>query len=298
MQSHIATRALAIILAAGAVGYALSTAAIAQETGTMFAYVMSQSGQPVTDLTVEEFSVTEDETEAKVLLARIGTDPMKVALLVDNGQGLGDAVTQMRSGVSAFIRALPLGHSVGIYTIGGQVQRRADFSTDKAELLEAADNIFPDRGNTRLLDGVRETWDRRYEGDEAWPVIVLILSDGTEDSAFMTDDRFLRWINEVRQAGVIIHAIQVRRGRQNAMAGLALNLTGNTGGRYEALAAWTALDDEMEKLATDMGTLYEEASNRYRVVWERPDPSGDNISLSVLRPGVGVRLFGGRELDQ
>lgn len=297
MHRHIGIRVVAAILAAGAVGYALSSAIIAQEISQVYAYVMSQTGQPVTDLTVEEFSVTEDDTEARVLLAQIGTDPMKVALLVDNGQGLGDDVSQMRAGVSAFIRALPLEHSVAIFTIGGQVQRRSDFSTDKTELLDVADGIFPDRGNTRLLDGVRETWDRRYEGDEAWPVIVMILTDGTEDSAFMNDDRFLEWINEVRQAGLIIHVIQITTRGGSSMTGLALNLTGNTGGRYVSIASATALEGAMTKLATDMGTLYSEASNRYRVVFERPDPPGASISLSVSRPGVGVRLFGGREID-
>ena len=297
MHRHIGIRVVAVILAAGAVGYALSSAVIAQETGQVYAYVMSQTGQPVTDLTVEEFSVTEDDVETEVVSAQIGTDPMKVALLVDNGQGLEDDVTQFRAGASAFIRALPFEHAVGIYTIGGQVQRRTDFLTDKAELLDAADGIFPDRGNTRLLDGVRETWDRRYEGDEAWPVIVIILTDGTEDSAFMNDNRFLEWINGVRQGGLIVHVIQVTTRGGSPLTNLALNLTQNTGGRYVSIASATALDGALTTLATDMAALYEEASNRYRVVFERADPPGASISLSVSRPGVGVRLFGGREID-
>lgn len=298
MQHHTVTRALVIICAASTVGYVLSNAVAAQELGQIYAYVMNQSGQPITDLTLEEFAVAEDETDAKVLSTQIGTEPMKVALLLDNGQGLRDDVAQLRAGVSAFIRALPLEHSVGIFTIGGQVQRRADFSTNKTELLDVADGIFPDRGNTRLLDGVRETWDRRYDGDEAWPVIVLVITDGTEDSAFMTDNRYGEWINEVRQAGVTVHAVQMTTRGGGPMTGLALNLTGNTGGRYVSIAAATALEAEMTKLATDMGALYDEASNRYRVVFERTDPPGASISLSVSRPGAGVRLFGGREIDQ
>ena len=298
MHRHIGIRVVAAILAAGAVGYALSTPVIAQEIGQVYAYVMSQTGQPVTDLTAEDFSVTEDEREAKVVSAQIGTDPMKIALLVDNGQGLGNAASQLRAGVSAFITGIPIEHSMSILTIGGQVQRKTDFSQDKAELLDAADGIFPDRGNTRLLDGVRETLDRRYEGDEAWPVIVLVLSDGTEDSAFMNEDRFFEWITEVRQAGVIIHAIQVSTGGRGPMTGLAINLTENTGGRYVSISSATALEGTMTQLATDMATLYDEASNRYRVVFERPDPPGAAISVSVMRPGVGLRLFGGREIDR
>ncbi len=298
MHRHIGIRVVAVILAAGAVWYIMPNAVVAQELGQVYAYVMSQTGQPVTDLTAEDFSVTEDEREAKVVSAQIGTDPMKIALLVDNGQGLGNAASQLRAGVSAFIRGIPIEHSMSIFTLGGQVQRKADFSQDKAELLDAADGIFPDRGNTRLLDGVRETFDRRFEGDEAWPVIVLVLSDGTEDSAFLNEDRFLEWITEVRQAGVIIHAIQVSTGGRGPMTGLAMNLTENTGGRYVSISSATALEVAMTQLATDMATLYDEASNRYRVLFERPDPPGAAISVSVTRPGVGLRLFGGREIDR
>ena len=127
MQHHIATRALVTIFAASTVGYVLSNAVAAQELGQIYAYVMNQSGQPITDLTLEEFAVAEDEAEARVVSVKIGTEPMKVALLLDNGQGLRDDVTQLRAGASAFIRTLPLEHTVGIFTIGGQVQRRADF---------------------------------------------------------------------------------------------------------------------------------------------------------------------------
>ena len=97
MQHHTVTRALVIICAASTVGYVLSNAVAAQELGQIYAYVMNQSGQPITDLTLEEFAVAEDETDAKVLSTQIGTEPMKVALLLDNGQGLRDDVAQLRA---------------------------------------------------------------------------------------------------------------------------------------------------------------------------------------------------------
>ena len=45
-----------------------------------------------------------------------------------------------------------------------------------------------------VLDGIRETWSRRFDGDEAWPVIVLVVTDGAEGSAFMNDSRYLDFI--------------------------------------------------------------------------------------------------------
>jgi len=297
MHRHIAVRAFAVIAVAGAMGVASAPVVEAQELGQIFAYVLGPTGQPVTDLMAEEFSVTEDGVDTKILSAQVGTAPMRVALLVDNGQGLRDDVSQLRAGLTAFLQALPPQHVVGLFTIGGQVRRLEDFTTDRARLLGRVNNVFPDRGNTRVLDGVRETWDRYYEGDEAWPVFVMVLTDGTEHSAFMSEDRYGRWMNGVRQAGVMIHAIQVTTRRGSPITHFALNLAGSTGGRYRSVATATALTGELTTLATDMGTLHDQVSNAYRILFERADPSGDSISLSVARPGVDLRLFGERRLD-
>lgn len=72
-----------MIVAACVSAIGLSTAVVAQELGLIYVFVMDQSGQPVT---AEEFAVVEDETDATVVSAAIGTAPMKVTLLVDNGR--------------------------------------------------------------------------------------------------------------------------------------------------------------------------------------------------------------------
>ena len=261
----------------------------------------------------EEFALTENGTEAKIVSAQIGTAPMKVALLVDNGDRineLGGALNPLRDGLVAFLEALPPQHLVGLFTIGGQIRWTVDFTTDRAELTEAARTIFPDPGaGVLVLDGIRETWSRRYDGDEAWPVIVLVVTDGVEGSAFMNDSRYLDFINGLRDAGVMIHVVQMnvastttrahrslRTRGGSPITNLALNLTNNTGGRYASLGSPTALTGELSTLATDMGILHEEVSHRYRVVWERRNPDGARLAVKIARPNVGVRLFGDRRL--
>ncbi len=238
---------------------------------------------------------------------------MKVALLVDNGGRINglQALNPLRAGLVAFLQTLPPQHVVSLFTIGGQIRWLVDFTTDRAELLEAARAIFPDSGSGVLvLNGVRETWARWFDGDEAWPVIVLVLADGLEASAFLNDTRYLAFIDTLMNAGVTIHAIQVnasssvttganrslRRRGGSPVTNLALNLTGNTGGRYASIVSPTALTGKLSTLARDMGILHEEVGHRYRVVWERLDPDGARLSVDVARPAVGVRLYGHRRL--
>ncbi len=263
---------------------------------------MSGTGHPVTDLTPEEFVVTEDGVASKVVSARIGTEPMKIAVLVDNGERTRAsrvALNPIRDGVAGFVETLAPQHLVSLLTIGGTVRRRVDFTADRGELTDAAHSIFPDRGRgVRMLDGLKETWERRFDGNEAWPVFVMVLTDGSDTSAFMNDDRYLDFVTVLRQAGVMIHTVQITTRGRSAITGRAINLAENTGGRYTAIASPTALVDELITLATDMDTLYDEGLTRYRVVYERPDSGGARVSLSVTRPGVDARLFGDRRLPR
>ena len=263
---------------------------------------MNLAGQPVADLTQDEFLVSEGGRDARVVAVRNGFDPMEIALLVDNGDAMraGQAVNPLRDAVAAFLEALPPQHAVSLFTIGGQVRRLVDFTTDREELIETGRGIFTDQaGGVRFVDGVRETLDRRYDGDEAWPVFVALLSDGPEASAFMNDRRQLRFLNELRAAGVMIHVVQwsaAGRNRPDSSTSYALNLTQNTGGRYRSVAIATGMVDAMAELGAELGTHYEEMASRYIVVYERPDPPGRRVRVSVTRPAVGVRMFPERNL--
>ncbi len=299
MLRHITAKSAVVSAAALVAGSVLAGVVAAQDLGLVYVFAMNQTGQPITDLTSEEFSIAEGETQVKVVSAQIGTEPMKIALLVDNGAGLDDQINPLRDGLVAFLETLPPQHLVGLFTIGGQIQRRVDFTTDRAELLAAARAVFPDRGNARYLDGIRETLDRGFDGDEAWPVFVAILTDSPEGSANMNDPRYNRFVGSLVSAGVTIHAVHIpsrQRSASNLSQNYSIHLTGTTGGRYAALTAPTGLQDYMTKLATDMGAFYDGASPLYRVIYERPDPPEDRVSVSVERQAVEVYLFGDRHM--
>ncbi|MCY4025277.1 MAG: hypothetical protein OXH75_03055 [Acidobacteria bacterium] len=285
------------------VGLAVPVAS-AQEVRVGYVHVMDLAGRPVTDVTQDEFEVEEGGREARVIAARNGSEPMKIALLVDNGDAMraGQAVNPLRDAVAAFLEAVPPQHAVSLFTIGGQVRRLVDFTTDREELIETGRSIFTDQaGGVRFVDAIRETLDRRYDGDEAWPVFVALLSDAPESSAFMNDRRFLRFVNDLREAGVMIHVVQwsaAGRDRPDSATSFAVNLTGNTGGRYRSLAVATGMVNAMAELGAALGAHYEEMSSRYVVVYERPDPPGRRVRVRVTRPAVGVRLYPDRSLDR
>ena len=91
---------------------------------------------------------------------------MKIAVLVDNGRRIsrGQAINPLREAVTQFIEGIPPEHEIGLFTIGGNIVRRVDFTTDRVELLKAAREIHAQVDSVRFIDGVRETWERRGGG--------------------------------------------------------------------------------------------------------------------------------------
>ena len=190
-----------MVVAATIACVALAGGAAAQEERVAFVQVLDQQGQPVTDLAPEEFQVAEDRVPGRVVSVRIGTEPMRIALLVDNGEAMraGQAEVPMRDAVASFIETLPPQHSVSLFTIGGQIRQVADFTTDRGELVERARGLFTDQTDgVRFVDSIRETLERRYDEDEMWPVFVALITDSGEASAFLNERRYRRFVESLR----------------------------------------------------------------------------------------------------
>lgn len=276
------------------------SAATAQALGQLFIEVVDGAGQFVSGLTTADFVVREDETEAGIVSAE-PVGPMKIALLVDNGDRMveSNALNPLRDALDGFLDAVPQPHEISLLTIARSIQRRVDFTTDRARLKESAGEIFLDRGaGARVLDGIKETWERRFEDDEPFPVFVMVLTDGTESSGNYNEDEYVELVNELITNAVTVHVVLLSSRGGSVINQYALNLSQNTGGLYENIAAATGLEQTLTGVAERMNAHYENVSRRYRVVYERPNPPGAQISASVTRPGAGITgLFAGLRMQ-
>ena len=273
----------------------------AQQRGQLFVEVLDASGQPVVGLTPSDFKVEEDGVQATIVAAELGTAPMKIVLLVDNGGRIAEssAINPLRDGLAGFLTALPPEHEVGLFTIGRNIQRRVDFTTDRAQLHDEAGSIFADRGaGLRLLDGVSETWKRRFGDDEPFPVFVLVLTDGPESSGHYSDTEYNELVDQLAASGAAVHAVEFVSRGGSSVSQYAENMAQGTGGSYSRIAAATAFEESLSELATRLGAHFVEVSKRYRVLYERPDPPGARITLGVTRSGVSVKLFADRRMPE
>ena len=295
-----------VVLAVTALACCLPAGADAQSMGQVFVEVTRRStGEPVLNLAPDAFEVSEDGRSAGILSANLDTDPMKIAVLIDNGDRLMEtsALNPLRDGLDGFLDTLAPQHEVSLITIGRSVQQRVDFTTDRAELKEGVGLLFPDRGaGARLLDGVRETWRRRFEDDDPFPVMVLVLTDGTEASGNYNDNQYADLINPLIANGVTVHAVMLaNRGGVRAQQRLpqyAFNIVESTGGILESFVAPNGYENVLPRLAERMNDHYDKVSKRYRLIFERPDPPGMRLSVSVTGSDLAFGLSLDRRMPQ
>lgn len=292
-----------MLVVAVALGVGCATWGVtAQELSHVFVEVLDRAGQPVSGLTPADFSLLEDDVDLEVVSVERGAaQPMRVALLVDNGGRIAVAGERdaLQAGLMAFLRTLAPRHEVSLYTIRGQIRRRAGFTTDRGALGEAVSRMraqpYP---RVALLDSVRETARRRFDDDEPFPVIVLVLTNGDENHGRAGHESdFL--VAELARAGITVHAVVLQSGSgrsravddPRAVPPVAHKLTEFLGGAYETLTSRTELTLALARLASRMTASYERVSARYRVGYVRSGPEERQIMVGVNRPDANVRLF-------
>ena len=293
-------RVLALAWTVSVAGLATPSVA-AQNRNEVFVHVVDQSGEAVTDLSLNEFVVKEGEIYCGIVSADRTTEPMRVALLVDNSDRINkaSALIPLREGLDAFLATLPPPHEVGLFTIGGNIQWRVDFTTDRVQLRTSAGEIFADADTGPImLDAVRETWERRFGVDEPWPVFAVIVTDGSESSDSMNEAQFNEFVGDLVSGGATIHAVLLSSRGGSMVTNYAINLTQNTGGVYTPLASATRLEGALTELAILMNDHYDEVSERYRLVFECPESPGARVQAGVSRRGAIVQLYADRRLPQ
>lgn len=272
----------------------------AGEDRRLFMAITDQAGESVTDISPDEVVLNQAGGECAVKDFGLDSGPMKVALLVDTSDAADRSLNSMRDGLSAFLDALPPEHEVGLFTLAGQVRRRTDFTTDREELKDQATSLFVDR-NTAVVyvDGLVETWERRFDEEDAWPVFVALVYDGAEGSRSTQDDEFNAFAVELVRRAATVHAILVSTRGGALQTTISTFLTRHTGGMYRALAAATALPETFRELAAAMRAQHEAVSSRYQVVFEcEPADLATGVSAGVQRAGVAVRIFPDRRTDR
>lgn len=254
----------------------------------LFVSVVDQAGQPVTGLEAREFLIREDGMVREVLRVRRATDPIDLAVLIDNSQAAGGSMLDLRRALEAFVGQLS-GHArVAMITVADRPAVAQDYTDDEAGLQKAVGRLFPIPGSgATVLEGLSETLKglKRREAERA--AIVVIWLGGPEFSNL----GHLSLLQDLKDGGAALQVVAVGNGLPpdvSTVEGRNREIvfdqgTRDTGGRRRNLLSSMGLTEALDKLAHEL-------MNQYRVTYARPDAliPPERVEVGVRAPGLAA----------
>ncbi len=258
------------------------------EERVIYTSVVDHDGQPVTDLTANDFVVREDRFTREVLRVSRATEPMQIALVIDNSEAVVSHLSNVRRGAAAFIRQMHGANQVALITLASRPTILVNYTRDLASLEAGVGRIFAEKGTgAELLDAIWETSAGLIKRDARRPVIVVVTALGPE----MGNRDHREILGRLRDSGAALHVLAVtlgggsrtnQRGREREYV---INQgTSATGGRNEELGTSSSLEAKLTQVAAEL-------SSQYRVVYAHPQTliPPESTTVSVRRPGLTAR---------
>lgn len=253
----------------------------------LYVSVLDQADNPVADLGPADFVVREDKVEREVLRVEPATDPMQIALLVDNSDAAEPYIRDYREAFTGFVAAVTGNptqrNQAAIITVGERPTINTDYTSSQAPLVKGAQRIFPTLGSgSYLLNGIIETSDAITKRHETRPVIVAVGTDGLE----LSGRTYNLVLSHLANSGATLDVVIVGRPIVSPInLANALDFgTKQSGGRYTNILSSSALPVQMKRVAAEL-------THQYRLTYARPESllPPEQITVSTSRRGLTAR---------
>ena len=300
MRTHLrlgSTAVLVVTLAAALPAISTSVRAAAERQGgaaqaesrerTLFVSAVDAKGEPVDGLGPDAFVVREEGVRREVLRVSRATEPIDIALLVDNSAAVQDDITFIRDALSAFVARMAPGNQIALIALADRPTIFTDYTNDPKRLADGIGRLFPmSQSGMTLLDGIYETSQglSRREGPRA--VIVPVVTDGVEFTNRYSKDVAAA----AREAGAALHLVtigQFYHSEEHSVRERSFLLDEGprtTGGQRISLLSPHGLEQAMQRLAREL-------SSQYKVVYARPQSfiPPERIEVTSAQPTVTMR---------
>ena len=253
----------------------------------IYVSAVDRQGAPVAGLTSADFIVKEDGVAREVLDVKLATEPLQIALLVDDSAAASDATSYLRDGLAAFLERMRGHAEISLITTGERPTVVSTFTTDTEALTQQVRRIFPrTNAGAYLLDAISEASQALAKRETRRPVIVAISFEGTEFSNRQYDSV----LRDLQKSGAALHVLAIgtpNSGMSDEQRNRGMVLsegTSRTGGRQDQVLAVSGLPDRIKQAA-------DELLNQYVVTYGRPDKliPPEKLAVSSTRPNVTVR---------
>jgi Ca-activated chloride channel family protein len=249
--------------------------------------VLDKQGNPVEDLSIEDFTVFEDKVEQEISHFSLHRDlPVRMGMVLDTSGSMTDTLPTVQRVVMGFLRDLlrPRDRAF-IETFSDRPDLLAGFTADFDIIENALLALYADR-ETALYDAVIMGL-FQFSGVSGRRAMV-VLSDGEDTSS---DNEFDDALGYAQRMGVTIYAIGINIPATKIGTRWQFNkLASATGGRAFFVSEKSSLDAIYDEINREMRTQYLIA---FISDSERPPDELRKIKVEVDRKKVKVRTIAG-----
>ena len=263
-----------VVLPSVLLGVLLLPAPLAQKS--IIVTVLDSSGAAVKEVTPADLVVREDSAMREVVSVTRATEPMTIALLIDNTKptmGKDAPTREMRAGLAAFVNAIHEASpesQIGLWEFAGAGVMTQKPTAKVEDVLKKVNRLFPSQQSggvllEALVDASKEV--SRKTGPRR--IVVALSLNSPEVSTIDPRDVAIA----MRKAGVNFWAVSIQsnadastssQGGSAARDLILTNVTAASGGMRLTGIAATALDAQMKSIADALTT-------QYIVSYVRPD---------------------------
>jgi VWFA-related protein len=283
-------RAMAFLLAVLASPALVHSAAAQTTEQTAYVSALDKSGNPVGGLDVKDFIVTEDGRPREVLRAGRTSDPIDLAVVVDNSFPAQPHILDLRKALDSFFTTMA-GQNATIALVGMADRPTVlmDYTTGAAETKKGIDKIFAQPGSGMVFqDSVKDAARGLARRDNPRRAVIVITGEGTDFS----NTPYQTTLEELKTSGVAFYVVRltnrggaaIRDDRARDRALVIDEGPRKAGGRTHDVLSSMGYADALAKVAEDL-------ANTYKVVFGRPAAlvPPKEFEVKVARDGLSVR---------
>src|SRR5688572_17544581 len=171
---------------------------------TLFVSAVGDKGEPVEGLGPEAFVVRENNQRREVLRVSRATEPIDIALLVDNSQAADQEITFIRDALSKFVATMAPDNRIALIALADRPTVLVEYTGDVKRLNDGIGRLFAMSGSgMTLLDAIVETSRGMEKREGPRAVIVPVVTDGTEFTNRYSKDV----VAALKRASASLHAL-------------------------------------------------------------------------------------------
>jgi VWFA-related protein len=280
---------VSVVCVTALTGFGIRTTAQNRETRerALFVSAVDKDGEPVSGLGPDAFIVREDGVRREVLRVSRATEPIDIALLVDNSTAASDEITFFREALSKFVAKMSPGNNIAVIALADRPTILVDYTNDPKRLSDTVGRLFPmPQSGMTLLDAILETAQGLSRRETPRAVIVPVITDGIEFTNRYSNDV----VAALERVDAALHLVGIGPFVYSEEHGirersfLLSNGPAKSGGQQITLLSPHGLDPAMQRLAREL-------SSQYKVIYGRPQSliPPERTEVSSAKTGVTMR---------